>query len=114
MSLVYEATLRINEALAANLKALEFASKAGSQWTLAMAYSNFVLLYSMLEDLEQAEKYYSLLAEMPKEVVSNTFVRIGACKTALSLAKKQYQPSRRVSCKKAYPGSRKVLTHHKK
>ena len=91
MSLVYEATSQINEALAANLKALEFANKAGSQWTLAIAYSNFVLLYSMLEDLEHAEKYYSLLAEMPKEVVSNTFVRIGACKTVLSLAKKQYR-----------------------
>jgi len=90
MSLVYEVNLQINEALAANLKALEFASKAGSQWTLAIAYSNFILLYSMLEDLELAEKYYSLLTEMPKEVVSNTFVRIGACKTVLSLAKKQY------------------------
>ena len=75
--LVYEATSQINEALAANLKALEFANKAGSQWTLAIAYSNFVILYSMLEDLEHAEHYYSLLTEMPKEVVSNTFVRIG-------------------------------------
>ena len=45
----------------------------------------------MLEDLEHAEHYYSLLTEMPKEVVSNTFVRIGACKTALSLARKQYR-----------------------
>jgi tetratricopeptide (TPR) repeat protein len=91
MSLVYEATSQINEALTANLKALEFANKAGSQWTLAIAYSNFVLLYSMLEDLEHTERYYSLLSEMPKEVVSNTFVRIGACKTVLSIAKKHYR-----------------------
>jgi predicted ATPase len=91
MSVVYEASSQINEALAANLKALEFANKAGSQWTLAIAYSNFVLLYSTLEDVEHAEHYFSLLTEMPKEVVSNNFVRIGACKTALSIARKQYR-----------------------
>jgi tetratricopeptide (TPR) repeat protein len=91
MSVVYEATSQINEALVANLKALEFANKAGSQWTLAIVYSNFVILYSMLEDLEHAEHYYSLLTEMPKEVFSNSFVRIGGCKTALSRARKQYR-----------------------
>jgi tetratricopeptide (TPR) repeat protein len=90
MSSIYEATSRIEEALAANKKALEFATKAGSQWTTAITCSNFVRLYSMLENLEQAEFYYSLLIKMPIEVVSNQFVSIGSCKTALSLARKQY------------------------
>jgi hypothetical protein len=45
----------------------------------------------MLDDLERAEHYYSLLTGMPKEVFSNSFVRIGGCKTALSYARKQYR-----------------------
>ncbi len=90
MSWVYEAMDQYPQALSASLKALEYAKKTGSQWTNAIVYANLSVIYSKSGELEQAEAYYNYLLTMPKEIVTNAFVRLNACKKSLALAKKHW------------------------
>jgi tetratricopeptide (TPR) repeat protein len=90
MAWIYEAMHQYPEALSVTLKALQYAKKTESQWVHAIVYANFVIIYSKLGNVQQAEEYYDLLLKMPKEVVSNQFVRLLVCERALAVAKKQW------------------------
>jgi tetratricopeptide (TPR) repeat protein len=91
MAWIYEAQGEYAKAFSVTQKAWIYAKKTESQWTYAMIYANFTVLYAILGDLQHAEEYYNQLIRMPKEVISNSFVRLAACKTALAFGKKEWK-----------------------
>ena len=61
----------LNAAVTKSLEALSYSEKTDSHWAKGMAYGNLTLYYTMLGDVEQAEKFFGKLMQLPKEVLLN-------------------------------------------
>ena len=91
---IFEAIGDYSKALSASLKALECLGKTDSQWTYGITCSNLVREYAELGDLEQAEKYYQQLSNMPKQIILNGFVKFSLTKAILLAAKNQWKEAK--------------------
>ncbi len=64
----------LKEAMAFDLKALEFSKKTDAALTQAMVYSELTVQYALLGDLKHAEEYYEKLMRFPKEIINHQLV----------------------------------------
>jgi tetratricopeptide (TPR) repeat protein len=90
LSAVFEPT-DLDEALSLSLKALEYAQKTDSNWTLGTIYSNLVRQYAKLEKISEAEAYFEKLSKLKPLGPKNRTVQRVLSSALLHAAKNQWE-----------------------
>ncbi|TRO48343.1 hypothetical protein E2P60_01165, partial [Candidatus Bathyarchaeota archaeon] len=64
----------LKQSLAINLKALKFLEKTDSGVAHGMVYSNLTMVYALLKDDKNSEKYFSKLVKLTPEILTHVLV----------------------------------------
>jgi tetratricopeptide (TPR) repeat protein len=92
---VYESMGNLHEALSRSVKALEYSTKAQSQWIRGITFSNLTRIYARLGDFENAEKYFGKLKELPPQIIGNIFVNFRGTEIVLHASRNKWQETNR-------------------
>jgi tetratricopeptide (TPR) repeat protein len=82
-------------ALSKGLTALEYCNKTESKFTQACVYNTLVRCYTFAGDLDQAQRFYEKLIELPKEVTANPALFGSFTKAVFYAGTKNYNESNR-------------------
>ena len=83
------------KALSYALRALELSEKTDSITSRGLVYAVLTMIYTRLEDLVNAEKYFEKLMKLPPEIQNHIFIRATNAKAVLSVGKNQWEESNR-------------------
>ena len=86
----------LNAAVTMSLEALRYSEKTDSHWAKGMSYGNLTMYYTMLGEVEQAEKFFGNLMQLPKEVLLNPIVNAPLATALYFAGKNQWDKSNQV------------------
>jgi tetratricopeptide (TPR) repeat protein len=92
---IFEGKGNLPEALARSLKALEYSTKAQSQWIRGITFSNLTRIYARLGDFENAEEYFGKLKELSPHIIGNIFVNFRWTEVVLHASRNEWQETNR-------------------
>ncbi len=93
---INSATGNLEGALAKSLKALDYSEKTESHWAKGMAYANLTILYTLMDDLNQAGQYFDKLNKLPPEVYLNAMVNAPIAAAVFLAGKNQMEKANQV------------------
>ena len=77
----------LQESLAYNHKALKFLEKTDSGVAHGMVYSNLTIIYALLKNFTNSEKYFNKLMKLTPEVLTHILIQIDLAKAVFLAAK---------------------------